>query len=83
MTITIGPGALAMAVTLTMALAGAIVYIVRLEGRLNALENVMQVKIGNVEATLKKHEDAIFARVRNVERIVGKARVFTSNSGDE
>jgi hypothetical protein len=82
MTITIGPGALAMAVTLIMALAGAIVYIVRLEGRLKALEDVMQVKIGNVEGTLKKHEDAIFARVRNVERIVGKAHVFTSGDGE-
>jgi hypothetical protein len=73
---------LAVFVTLTIALTAGIVYIVRLEGRLKALEDVMQVKVENVEHTLKKHEDAIFARVRSVERIVGKAHVFTSSPND-
>jgi hypothetical protein len=115
------PGLVSVIVTVALAFVAAIVYVIRLEGRLNtmvtmignsdarndekfksmlkefetaikaAIEGLsnqrkadvelMNEKLGTLRNVQARHEQAIWTRMRGVERITGKAHVF--NSDDE
>jgi hypothetical protein len=117
------PGLVSVIVTVALAFVTAVVYVIRLEGRLNTMVTMIgnsdarndekfksllahfesaikaaieglsnqrksdvelvNEKLGNLRNVQARHEQAIWTRMRGVERITGKAHVFNTSDEDD
>lgn len=87
MQFSIGPGE---AVTLLLAGVATVVWLVRLEGKVKEAQTkqsadleVINVKLGNLQTQHDKFERDTQERVKELHRVIGRAKVWTDDADSD